>query len=102
MREAKKHAKSVIIQSPRTDNSPSLPRTARGVLWRFTKRRNCPSYPPTRTDDFDAYEDAVEYLKKVAPETPRVSLGKRCPNPPPSWDEFQDWLEASNLPRMPY
>ncbi len=77
------------------------PHTSPGK-WSVITRRNCPGYPPTRTDDFDAYEDAVEYLKKVAPETPRVSLGKRCPNPPPSWDEFQAWLEASNLPRMPY
>lgn len=77
------------------------PHTSPGK-WSVITRRNCPGYPPTRTDDFDAYEDAVEYLKKVAPETPRVSLGKRSPNPVPSWDEFQDWLEASNLPRMPY
>ncbi len=77
------------------------PRTT-PAKWSVITRRNVRGYPPTRTDDFDSYEEAVEYLKKVAPETPRVSLGKQCPAPPPSWDEFQDWLQDSNLQRMPY
>ena len=70
--------------------------------WSVITRGNWPYYPITRTDDFDSYEVAVTYLKDVAPLTPRVSLDGGCPEPAPSWNEFQDWLIEQGLPPMPY
>jgi len=59
-------------------------------------------YPPIRCDDFASKEEAIAYLKKVAPLTPRVSLGNKPPEPTPSWDEYQDWLESIGVERLPY
>ena len=80
--------------------SCSLPKTSK--RWAVITRRNVPGYPPSRTDDFHSREEAVAYLKKVAPQTPRVSLGGKSPDPPLSWDGFQDWLESIRIERLPY
>jgi hypothetical protein len=70
--------------------------------WSVITRGNSPCYPITRTDEFNSYEEAVTYLKSVAPLTPRGSLDGECPEPAPSWNEFQDWLVEEGLPPMPY
>jgi len=70
--------------------------------WAVVTRRNVFSHPVFRCDSFETKNEAVSYLKKVAPETPRVSLGGAHPSPIPSWDEFQNWLESIGLERMPY
>jgi len=54
--------------------------------------RNVPSLPAVRSDTFDSFEEAVEYVKKVEPTCPRVSLGGESPTPTPSWEEHLEWL----------
>ncbi len=70
--------------------------------WSVITRGNWACYPITRTDEFNSYEEAVTYLKGVAPLTPRVSLDGKCPAPAPSWNAFQDWLIEEGLPPMQY
>ena len=59
--------------------------------------RNVPSLPATRTDDFQSMDDAVQYVKRVEPTCPRVSLGGRVPEPTPTWTEHLDWLHGLGL-----
>ncbi|MFQ6239690.1 ankyrin repeat domain-containing protein [Sinorhizobium meliloti] len=56
-------------------------------------RRNVHRYPPVRIAEFETYAEAIEFLRKVAPATPRVSLGHRPPDPVPSWEEYQKWVD---------
>jgi ankyrin repeat protein len=70
--------------------------------WSVITRRNVRGYPPVRTDDFGSRQEAIDYLKKVAPTTPRVSLGGTSPSPTPSWGKYQRWLASIGLDRLPY
>lgn len=65
--------------------------------WAVITRRNVPGYPPFRTDSFPTRAEAVNYYKKVVVETPRVSLGNKSPNPPPSLEDYTAWLVAEKL-----
>ena len=69
--------------------------------WAVITRRNVPGFPPFRSDDFGSREEALQYLYKIAPLTPRVSLGGCSPVPPPSLPEFKAWLAASGLDPLP-
>lgn len=66
-------------------------------IWALVTRRNVPGYPPTRSDSFDSYSDAVDYYKTVVVTTPRVSLGERPPEPAPTLQQYVDWLKSEKL-----
>ena len=68
-----------------------------GPVWTVVTQRNSGSYPYYRVDDFASQSEAVAYLKRVEPRTPRVSLGGKASDPLPSWEEYQAWLKNSNL-----
>ncbi len=70
--------------------------------WSVITYRNVRGYPPFRVDPFDTRAEAVHYLRRVAPQSPRVSLNGSAPVPAPSWSEYQNWLEENGLQRMPY
>jgi hypothetical protein len=65
--------------------------------WTVLIRRNTFGFPPSRADDFDTWEDAVEYLRHFEPLTPRVSLGGKSPEPAPCYEEYQAWLREHRL-----
>ena len=65
--------------------------------WAVVTRRNVPGYPPHRTDSFPSKSEAIAYYKKVVVETPRVSLGKKSPDPLPSLETYISWLVAEKL-----
>lgn len=60
--------------------------------WAVITRRNVPGYPPYRTDTFRTQTDAVVFYKEVVVTTPRVSLGNKPPDPPPTIAEYTEWL----------
>jgi hypothetical protein len=59
--------------------------------------RNVPSLPAVRVDSFESIEKAIEYVKKVEPTCPRVSLNGQPPEPTPSWEEHIEWLHRLGL-----
>jgi hypothetical protein len=65
--------------------------------WMVLIRRNTFGFPPSRADDFETWEAAVEYLRHFEPLTPRVSLAGKSPEPAPSYDEYQAWLRENRL-----
>ncbi len=71
-------------------------------MWAVITKRNVMGYPPYSTSSFDTMAEAVDYLKKVVPSTPRVSLGGQSPYPPISYEEYQAWLESIGVRRLPY
>jgi len=70
--------------------------------WLVIIRQNCRGYPAMACHEFETEEAAVAYIKKMAPATPRVSLGEMRPDPVPTWEEFQQWLIDEGLKPMPY
>jgi hypothetical protein len=58
---------------------------------------NLPTLPAVRVDDFLSFIAAIEYIKRVEPPCPRVSLGGRSPEPTPSWQEHLECLHDQGL-----
>jgi hypothetical protein len=95
-----------IVSSPSEDGliavttggkEHSVPGRGERRIWSITTRRNVPGYPPRRVDQFDTYEDAVAFYKRVVVMTPRASLGQKCPDPTPSLEKYVQWLKDEEL-----
>jgi hypothetical protein len=59
--------------------------------------RNTINLPSIRVDEFKTYIEACEYVRRVEPTCPRLSLGGEGPQPTPSWDEHLAWLHSNGL-----
>lgn len=68
------------------------------TVWAVTTRRNVTGFPPRRVDDFPTKEQAITYLKKVEPSTPRISLQGMSPTPEPTYEEHLQWCNAEGIP----
>ena len=67
-------------------------------VWYVATRRNTPRFPPYRVDRFASESEVIDSIKKVEPETPRVSLDGRSPSPVPTYAEHLKWLHQNQLP----
>ncbi|MCK5611945.1 hypothetical protein KAR91_59295 [Candidatus Pacearchaeota archaeon] len=70
--------------------------------WCLVTYRNIPRYIATRVDHFDSENDAMAYMKKVAPVAPLVSLGGKPPQTPLAYDEFVRWKKDNNFKEYDY
>jgi len=66
-------------------------------VWAVYTSRNGPGYPPHRVDDFPTEDEAVDFYREAVVTTPRVSLGRKSPEPIPSLEQYASWLIAENL-----
>lgn len=66
-------------------------------LWCVVTRKNTNRWPPTRIDHFPTEDAALEYLMRVEPLTPLVSLDGKSPSRPLPYAEFCKWKEANGL-----
>lgn len=67
------------------------------IKWALVTRRNVSGYPVRRFDEFDNRREAINYLRKVEPETPRISLGGQAPDPLPTYAEYRRWIMRERL-----
>jgi len=65
--------------------------------WCVATFKNTIRAPSTRVDHFNTEYDAIEYMKKVEPGTPLVSLSGCSPNPTIQYDQYMQWKEENNL-----
>ncbi|MGE0279268.1 MAG: hypothetical protein AB7P20_01460 [Rhizobiaceae bacterium] len=59
--------------------------------------RNLPTLPAVRVDDFSSFNAALDYIKRIEPTCPRISLQGHSPDPTPSWQEHLEWLHGQGL-----
>jgi hypothetical protein len=59
--------------------------------------RNIPSLPAVIVDDFPSVKEALDYIQRIEPTCPRVSLGGRPPEPIPTWQDHLAWLHGQGL-----
>lgn len=59
--------------------------------------RNLPNLPSVRVDEFSSANSAFDYIKKIEPACPRISLGGQSPEPTPTWEEHLEWLHRQGL-----
>ena len=67
-------------------------------VWAVTTRRNCDGFPPIRVDDFLSEEEAIAFIKRVEPTTPRISIGCCSPVPTPTYEEHCRQLHVEGVP----
>ena len=67
-------------------------------VWAVTTRRNCEGFPPFRVDDFPTEEEAIAFIKRIEPQTPRISLGGRAPTPTLSDEDHCVRLTREGVP----
>jgi hypothetical protein len=68
------------------------------AVWSLATRRNCNGFPPTRVDNFKTKEKAIEYIKRIEPTTPCISMGGQSPKRPLSYNDYCKQLSAAGLP----
>lgn len=68
------------------------------IIWAVVTRHNYQGFPPFRIDEFDSKEDAVSFIMKTEPSTPRISLGGNSPQIPISYEAYCQLLESEGLP----
>ena len=68
------------------------------AVWTLVTRRNYEGFPPFRSDEFETKEKAIEYIKKVEPATPLISLSGKQPKSPLPYDKYCEKLHKENLP----
>jgi hypothetical protein len=75
----------------------TLARKGGRTVWAVVTRRNCEGLPPFRVDDFGTKGEAIAFIKRIEPKTPRFSLGEQSPLPNPSYDAYCAWLRAEGI-----
>jgi len=65
--------------------------------WSVVTFFNVPRYRVFRVDNFDTFEEADRYFRGVEPTTPRISLGGRPPEKPPSSDQYSRWKRDTGV-----
>ena len=70
--------------------------------WSVIRLLNCGNRNINGVEKCESYDQAVRRIKEIAPTTPLFSLQGSCPNPIPTWSEFQTWLQENGLPKMDY
>lgn len=66
--------------------------------WAIVTRKNHDGFPPVRTDEFESKEQAVEYIRKIEPITPLISLSGKQPVSLLSYEEYCAKLREKGLP----
>lgn len=68
------------------------------LVWAVTTRRNIDGFPPFRVDDFPTKEEALAFIQKIEPETPRISLGGKSPQHPLEYASYISILCKEGVP----
>lgn len=68
------------------------------TFWVIATRRNHEGFPPIRVDEFRSKAEAIEYIKKIEPTTPLISLGGKSPENPLAYEDYCKKLKEKNIP----
>jgi hypothetical protein len=67
-------------------------------VWAVTTRRNTDGFPPFRVDDFETRSEAIEFIRRIEPTTPRISCDGRPPENPVSYEQYVLTLHGEGIP----
>lgn len=66
-------------------------------VWSVITRKNTPGYFPTRTDDFETKEQAIDFYKQIIPQTPLVSMKGTPLGADTSFESFLKYCNEKNI-----
>lgn len=67
-------------------------------VWAVVTRWNSSGFSPYKVNDFPTKLEAIKFIKKIEPQTPRISLGGKSPDPVPTYLEYLDLLRKNGEP----
>ena len=67
-------------------------------VWAVVTRGNCEGFPPSRVDEFNTKDEAIELIKKLEPTTPLISLDGQSPLTPLPYVEYCKKLKQEGVP----
>ena len=70
------------------------------TMWLLTTYRNTVNLPPNNVNEFESREEAILYLKGIAPATPLISKNGNpldIPEDVDPWEYWNDWLKKNDL-----
>lgn len=67
-------------------------------VWAVVTRWNSSGFSPYKVNDFPTKLEAIQFIKKIEPQTPRISLGGKSPEPVPTYLEYLDLLRKNGEP----
>jgi len=70
--------------------------------WCLVTYKNIERYMAVRVDTFNSKQDAEEYLQRVEPTVPLISLGGKSCNQPLSYKEFKEWKRDQGFQEYVY
>ena len=70
--------------------------------WCLVTYKNVERYMAVRIDTFESKQEADEYLERIEPTVPLISLGGRSRNPPLSYEEFTKWKSEQGFEEYDY
>ena len=73
-----------------------------GSIWCLITYKNCERYPVSTINHFNTKDKAIDYIKKVEPSTPLISLDGQSPKQPLQYIEYLQWKKAKNLKEYDY
>jgi len=70
--------------------------------WCLVTYKNVTRYPAIRVDHFESLKAAQDYMKKVEPTVPLISLGGNSPQAPLLYDQFAKWKAKNHFKEYDY
>jgi hypothetical protein len=67
-------------------------------VWAVVTRWNHEGFPPYKVNDFETQIEAIDFIKKIEPQTPRISLDGKSLNPTPSYIEYLELMKKNGEP----
>jgi len=67
-------------------------------VWAVITRRNCEEFSVFRVDDFETKEKALDYIRKIEPATPLISLGGKSPEQSLLYKDYCSDLKKIGVP----
>lgn len=70
--------------------------------WCLVTYGNHINYPIHSVKHFETKDEALDYIKRMEPEVPLISLGGASPKQPLSYDEFVRWKKENKFKEFDY
>lgn len=68
------------------------------IVWAVVTRWNHKGFPPYKVNDFKTQLEAIQFIKKIEPQTPRISLEGHAPEIPLSYIENLEHMKRNGEP----
>lgn len=70
--------------------------------WCLVTYKNHTNYPIYSIKHFETKDETINYIRRIEPETPLISMGGQSPKQPLSYNEYLSWKKENDLEDFDY